>query len=231
MTRLPVILGLSVALGGCSLLPFGLGREHRLEARPISPMTELSGRTANPYYDRATAAIARRDYARALDLLQRARGRDATDVRVLNAFGVVYDKLGRFDLSTRYYGQALALDPGSTVIAQNLAYSRALQGPWQAVAPEAVLEPAPIEVAVVEPPDPTPRLLRRPPEVELASTGTPPAAVLPRPSPLALSLGAAPGALSACPTCFEGAPLFVGGELRRVPHPADRVGPASEERS
>ena len=29
------------------------------------------------------------------------------DIRVLNAFGVVYDKLGRFDLSARYYDEAM----------------------------------------------------------------------------------------------------------------------------
>ena len=48
------------------------------------------------YYASATAAIGRRDYAEALELLQAARERASPDdVRVLNAFGVIYDKLGR----------------------------------------------------------------------------------------------------------------------------------------
>jgi Flp pilus assembly protein TadD len=79
-------------------------------------------------YAGAVSAIHRRDYAGALDFLQAGRLRKADDVRVLNAFGVVYDKLGRFDLSERYYLQALAIDPASAIVAGNLAYSLALQG-------------------------------------------------------------------------------------------------------
>ncbi len=48
--------------------------------------------------------------------------------RVLNAFAVVYDKMGRFDLSARYYSRARDLDPDSTIVARNQAYSRILQG-------------------------------------------------------------------------------------------------------
>lgn len=79
------------------------------------------------YYADAIAALNVRDYARALDLLQMARAKKPDDVRVFNAFGVVYDKLGRFDLSARYYAQAKALDPGSVIVARNLAYSARLQ--------------------------------------------------------------------------------------------------------
>jgi hypothetical protein len=49
-------------------------------------------------------------------------------LRSLNALGVVYDKLGRFDLSARYYAQARAIDPNSQVVAANVSYSNALQG-------------------------------------------------------------------------------------------------------
>ena len=79
------------------------------------------------FYGDAVKAIDRRDYGNALELLQAARERSPSDVRVLNAFGVVYDKLGRFDLSGRYYAQASTLDPGSTIVANNEAYSRVLQ--------------------------------------------------------------------------------------------------------
>ena len=73
-------------------------------------------------------AITDRDYGRALDYLQAARDLQANDVRVLNAFGVVYDMLGRFDLSARYYAQALAADPQSAIVLKNVAYSHVLQG-------------------------------------------------------------------------------------------------------
>src|SRR5689334_23947714 len=59
-------------------------------------------------YARAADAIRVRDYALALDLLQIAAVRAPADVRALNAQGVIYDKLGRFDLSARYYARALA---------------------------------------------------------------------------------------------------------------------------
>lgn len=82
---------------------------------------------ADGAYQSASAAIYRRQYAQALDLLQIAREKAPSDARVLNAFGVVYDKLGRFDLAQRYYAQAAQLDPGSLVVASNVAYSHALQ--------------------------------------------------------------------------------------------------------
>jgi len=79
------------------------------------------------YYDSAVVAITARDYATALDDLQAASASEPHSARILNAFAVVYDKLGRFDLSARYYAEASAVDPASPVIARNIAYSRALQ--------------------------------------------------------------------------------------------------------
>jgi tetratricopeptide (TPR) repeat protein len=79
------------------------------------------------YYDNAVTAINGRHYALALEYLQAARTRAPADVRVLTAFGVVYDKLGRFDLSARYYSQAAAVDPQSKIITADMDYSRRLQ--------------------------------------------------------------------------------------------------------
>jgi hypothetical protein len=87
----------------------------------------MDQRADDSAYADAVRAIDARDYADALDYLESARQRDEHDVRVLNAFGVVYDKLGRFDLSTRYYAQAAALDPASEIVSHNLAYSALLQ--------------------------------------------------------------------------------------------------------
>ena len=80
------------------------------------------------YYTNAVTAIDARHYALALEYLQAARAQKPSDARVLTAFGVVYDKLGRFDLSTRYYAQAAAVDPQSKIIAADIDYSRRLQG-------------------------------------------------------------------------------------------------------
>jgi len=101
-----------------------------LQIRPVGTSlasAEMSAQREDADYASARAAIERRDYATALDWLQAARAVNPSDVRVLNAFGVVYDKLGRFDLSERYYTQALTLDHRSEIVIHNLAYSRGLQ--------------------------------------------------------------------------------------------------------
>jgi tetratricopeptide (TPR) repeat protein len=90
---------------------------------PVTPISKI-----DLYYSGAVRAIEARDYAQALDYLQTARSMAPDDVRVINAFGVVYDKLGRFDLSRRYYAQAKSLDPTSKVVDNNQAYSDRLQG-------------------------------------------------------------------------------------------------------
>ena len=105
-------------------------------------------------YARAAQAITARDYALALDLLQVAAARAPDDVRVLNAQGVVYDKLGRFDLSVRYYAHALRVDPHSTIVAHNQIYSAYLRGQGEVsnqarLAPPVVSTPSPVAPAPV----------------------------------------------------------------------------------
>lgn len=137
-----------------SFLHFG---HHAPQFQPLpgvvkTAQAQTSADTAvDGYYDEAAKAIERKDYASALDLLQAARLHKANDVRVLNAFGVVYDKLGRFDLSTRYYSQARALDPGSAIIANNMAYSLAMQE-------RAAVEERPVLTALAVEPDQTYRV-------------------------------------------------------------------------
>src|SRR5438874_9862725 len=93
--RLAVVVSLLLSTGACALLPHP---SRWARVRPVhmpqsGPVVEGAGE-----YEAAVVMIGRRDYARALEFLQVARARKADDVRVLNAFGVVYDKLGRFDL-------------------------------------------------------------------------------------------------------------------------------------
>ena len=125
--RSTVLAATALSLSACALLPHGLQRHAKwVPLSTISTPQELM--PADGYYYSAKVAIQRRDYASALELLQAARSRRADDVRVLNAFGVVYDKLGRFDLSERYYAQAAMIDSASMIVAANQAYSRELQG-------------------------------------------------------------------------------------------------------
>jgi Flp pilus assembly protein TadD len=169
------------------------------DVRPVqsqaAPITRLDG-----YYGSAVAAIERRDYARALVALQEARALNPSDVRVLNAFGVVYDKLGRFDLSARYYGQARALDANSPVVAANMAYSAVLSGGpapadprlAQAAAPMTAPAAAPTRVAVVSATTPSALQLAAP-----AHTAQPVARAVP-----SLRAGAAPTVVTLAAPAF-----------------------------
>lgn len=119
-----------------------------LQIRPVGASlasVQMAAEREDADYASAKAAIARRDYADALEWLQSARARTPSDVRVLNAFGVVYDKLGRFDLSQRYYQQALEIDHTSDIVVHNLAYSRSLQT-------RIVASPVSWELADIKPP-------------------------------------------------------------------------------
>jgi Flp pilus assembly protein TadD len=127
---------------------------------PVAPPSSAPQSVQDRLYADAADAIRRREYDTALDALQMAKARQPDDARVLNALGVVYDKLGRFDLSARYYAEADKADPGSKVVALNRHYSSLLQ--QQAA-----------EVATVAPDD----------VMVLATNSTPrPAATAPRPA-------------------------------------------------
>jgi hypothetical protein len=118
-------VGMLVGVSACVQL---FDHSPDVKVRPVANMQGDRVAPDSEYYLSAVSAINSRDYATALEYLQAARAKEPENIRVLNAFGVVYDKLGRFDLSARYYAQAGALDPKSIIIAKNIAYSKALQG-------------------------------------------------------------------------------------------------------
>jgi len=117
----------ALLLGAAACAPL-FDRPKPVEIRPVETPSADGAAADDNAYRSATTAIDNRDYALALEHLQAARERQPRDVRMLNAFGVVYDKLGRFDLSARYYAQARAIDPRSTIVLGNITYSHALQG-------------------------------------------------------------------------------------------------------
>jgi tetratricopeptide (TPR) repeat protein len=155
---LPVLAGCSVwgRLTGHGQASDWASSDVRIRAAPnpdLAPPDPAA--VVNRLYVRAADAIRARDYALALDLLQVAAARAPGDVRVLNAQGVVYDELGRFDLSGRYYARALQADPNSAIVAHNMAYSARLKGlragspTLQAAAP--VPRPSPVPAEAPEP--------------------------------------------------------------------------------
>lgn len=113
-------------VGACALAACSIAGGN-VKVRPVDTGT-LTGSPYDRFYEGAVSAIKDRNYALALDYLQEARARTPRSVKVLNALGVVYDKLGRFDLSARYYAQAREIEPASRIVAENVGYSRVLQG-------------------------------------------------------------------------------------------------------
>lgn len=123
----------AISLSGCAHVPKFLSwlRPHpryaQIKPIPLDLPTSDPMAAEDRLYARAVSAIEERDYGTALDVLQLAKDAKPDDPRVLTAMGVVYDKLGRFDLSSRYYDLAEKADPGSKVVAINRRYSQFLQ--------------------------------------------------------------------------------------------------------
>ena len=123
LARLGLIAVVLSGLSACALFH----PHHRVKISVAAKSSAASLAKEDVDYAAAVSAIDARDYLAALDDLQEARAHGGSTARVLNAFGVVYDKLGRFDLSAVYYERARKLDPASAIIAQNMAYSARLQ--------------------------------------------------------------------------------------------------------
>jgi hypothetical protein len=148
-----------------------------VKVEPLPPTAQAPDAQADDgLYAGATHAIDQRNYATALDLLQDARERAPNDVRVLNALGVIYDKLGRFDLSGRYYSQAQVIDPASPIVSHNVAYSTLLQAAQRGEKPPALAAAAEPKVAAAAPklaPDSGAALVQVGPNVWKLNAATP----------------------------------------------------------
>jgi Flp pilus assembly protein TadD len=116
---------LAASAGGCIHLPRQLAS--LIKVHPVQADVGPARSPEDRLYADAVKAIDNRDYGEAISLLQVARDGRPGDPRVLTAMGVVYDKLGRFDLSDRYYDQAEKADPGSKIVALDRKYSMFLR--------------------------------------------------------------------------------------------------------
>lgn len=132
--RYLLLAGVGLAVTGCAWLRpiehFAANVfPHQPAIRPVETKLSAVAPTALPdrLYAEAVAALERRDYGQALEILQVANTAGHNDARILNALGVVYDKLGRFDVSGHYYDLAEKADPGSRVVAINRRYSQMLR--------------------------------------------------------------------------------------------------------
>ncbi len=64
----------------------------------------------------------------AITVLERATAANGNDWKALSALGSAYDQQGQYDMARQQYSRALALQPGSLSIENNMAMSFALQG-------------------------------------------------------------------------------------------------------
>jgi Flp pilus assembly protein TadD len=123
--RIALACLLAAGVSGCIHLPRQLA--NLIKVRPAATDLGPARSPEDRLYADAVKAIDGRDYGEAISLLQVARESRPGDPRVLTAMAVVYDKLGRFDLSDRYYDQAEKADPGSRIVALDRKYSMFLR--------------------------------------------------------------------------------------------------------
>jgi tetratricopeptide (TPR) repeat protein len=83
------------------------------------------------HYIRGKWHLAAGNIALALDSFRKELRENPNSINARNGLAVAYDRLGRFDLSRRYYEEALALQPDNKIILSNLGYSLVIQGKKQ----------------------------------------------------------------------------------------------------
>lgn len=121
--------GKRLILGGAAVLAIAACREEgKLEIRSISSPIAAAGRPVPERIAEARGYFALNNVGLALEAFRKALRDDPASVDALNGIAACYDRMGRFDLSRRYYEMALAIDPGDARLYANLAVSLDMQG-------------------------------------------------------------------------------------------------------
>jgi hypothetical protein len=123
---MPIKLALmmsSALLTGCAGLNLA-----RFEPRPVVPAGYSAKGSGSELYEQGKRQLQAGHAALAIDSFRRASRVQPDSVDTLNGLAVAYDRIGRYDLSRRYYEAALGRDPNSAMLLHNFGYSLALQG-------------------------------------------------------------------------------------------------------
>jgi hypothetical protein len=99
-------------------------------ARPVVPEGYGTADAGSPYQS-GKRQLEAGNVGLAIDAFRKAIRSEPGSLDALNGLAVAYDRIGRFDLSRRYYEQALGIEPDSATILHNLGYSLTLQGKVQ----------------------------------------------------------------------------------------------------
>jgi hypothetical protein len=92
----------------------------QVNVRPMGGVAPAKGGDA---YADARRQLDEGNVALAIDGFRQVLRTNPRSVDALNALGVAYDRLGRFDLSRRYYDAALQIEPANAKVRHNLALS------------------------------------------------------------------------------------------------------------
>lgn len=140
-----------------------------VEIRPVGATSPV---TADEAYAEAKRQLERGNIGLAIDGFRKAVRRSPESVDAMNGLAVAYDRLGRFDLSRRFYELALAAQPTNAKVRNNLAVSLRMQGrSEEAAALRAEITGAPVAIATAPlPAREPPAVVRDGPRLERLST-------------------------------------------------------------
>lgn len=121
-------LALLLAVGGCSTGDWSA----RARSEPAGPWAMHA---ANDPYERGKTHLRVGQLGLALEAFRTALRRDRASIASLNGMAVTYDELGRYDVSRRYFQQALELNPQAPETLNNIGRSLLRQGKFEAALP------------------------------------------------------------------------------------------------
>lgn len=116
-------------MGSCTLLAACSGAVGiaNFAPRPVVPEGYGAADAGSPY-QLGKRQLQAGNVGLAIDAFRKAVRAEPGSIDALNGLAVAYDRIGRFDLSRRYYEQALGIEPESATLLHNYGYSLALQG-------------------------------------------------------------------------------------------------------
>jgi tetratricopeptide (TPR) repeat protein len=121
-------------LGSCAALGGAPKQAQIVSFAEGAPETVLPG-AADALLAKAQANLAAGESATAISLFRQYLRSAPHSVDAYNGMAIAYDRIGRFDLSRRYYEVALKLSPEDSRVINNIGYSLAIQGERNAAKP------------------------------------------------------------------------------------------------
>ena len=104
------------------------GEQGKLQVRPLPTPLAQGAKPVSFRIAEAHGQMALGNVALALESYRKAVREDPNSAEAQAGIAVAYDKMGRFDLSRRYYEAALAIEPANTGLLETFAASLDMQG-------------------------------------------------------------------------------------------------------